>query len=161
MEIERKFTIKQLPDNLEQYQCLSIEQGYLCTNPIVRIRQKDNEYILTYKSKQGIDTTNTTAIVNQEVEVPLTKSAYEHLREKVDHQLVTKHRYLIPLQGNLKIELDVFEGHLKGLYFAEVEFESEEAANSFEPPEWFDQDVSKDKRYSNSHLSKITSLAEF
>lgn len=161
MEIERKYTLKQLPDNLEEYQCILIEQGYLCTNPIVRIRQLNDEYVLTYKSKKGIDRSKTTAIVNHEIEAPLTKSAYEHLREKVDNHLITKRRYLIPLEGNLKIELDVFDGHLKGLYFAEVEFPSEEAANEFQPPEWFDQDVSMDGRYSNSHLSKISGLEEF
>lgn len=39
MEIERKFLIRQLPEHLEQYPCLQIEQGYLCTNPVVRIRK--------------------------------------------------------------------------------------------------------------------------
>ena len=53
MEIERKFLIKkeQLPENLSQYPCLHIEQGYLCTDPVVRIRRQDDEYYLTYKSK--------------------------------------------------------------------------------------------------------------
>ena len=38
MEIERKFLIRQLPEHLEQYPCLQIEQGYLCTNPVVRLQ---------------------------------------------------------------------------------------------------------------------------
>ena len=50
MEIERKFLIRQLPEHLEQYPCLQIEQGYLCTNPVVRIRKQDDSYFLTYKS---------------------------------------------------------------------------------------------------------------
>ena len=50
MEIERKFLIWQLPEHLEQYPCLQIEQGYLCTNPVVRIRKQDDSYFLTYKS---------------------------------------------------------------------------------------------------------------
>ena len=29
MEIERKFTVKKLPDNLSQYTCHIIEQAYL------------------------------------------------------------------------------------------------------------------------------------
>ena len=39
MEIERKFLIKKdrFPDNLAQYPCHEIEQGYLCTEPVVRI----------------------------------------------------------------------------------------------------------------------------
>lgn len=53
MEIERKFLIKKglLPAELESYPFHEIEQGYLCTNPVVRIRRQDDEYYLTYKSK--------------------------------------------------------------------------------------------------------------
>ena len=45
MEIERKFLIKKdrFPDNLAQYPCHEIEQGYLCTEPVVRIRRQDDE----------------------------------------------------------------------------------------------------------------------
>ena len=51
MEIERKFLIKALPDDLDSYPCVHIEQGYLSTNPVVRIRKQNNDYILTYKGK--------------------------------------------------------------------------------------------------------------
>ena len=53
MEIERKFLIKkeQLPKDLANYSFHKIEQGYLCTDPVVRIRRQDDEYYLTYKSK--------------------------------------------------------------------------------------------------------------
>ena len=51
MEIERKFLIKELPENLSSYQFLTLEQAYLCTDPVVRIRRQDQEYYLTYKGK--------------------------------------------------------------------------------------------------------------
>ena len=51
MEIERKYLIKKLPENLESYPCRHIEQGYLCTAPVVRIRKDNDKYELTYKSK--------------------------------------------------------------------------------------------------------------
>ena len=51
MEIERKFTIKTLPENLEQFESKIIEQAYLNTNPVIRIRKQDEEYYLTYKGK--------------------------------------------------------------------------------------------------------------
>ena len=51
MEIERKYLIKTLPEHLEQYPCKVIEQGYLNTNPVVRIRRSNDDYILTYKGK--------------------------------------------------------------------------------------------------------------
>ena len=49
MEIERKYTIKKLPENLESYPCHHIEQAYLNVNPVVRVRKQDDEYYMTYK----------------------------------------------------------------------------------------------------------------
>ena len=46
-EIERKFLVKEIPNNLQQYKCYKIKQGYISTNPTIRLRQRDNEYILT------------------------------------------------------------------------------------------------------------------
>lgn len=50
MEIERKFTVKALPENLDSYPFHLIEQAYLNTDPVLRIRRQDDEYYLTYKS---------------------------------------------------------------------------------------------------------------
>ena len=49
MEIERKFLIDKLPENLDDYSFHIIEQAYLNTNPVVRVRRSDDEYYLTYK----------------------------------------------------------------------------------------------------------------
>ena len=49
MEIERKFLVPALPENLSSYPCHLIEQAYLCTSPVVRIRRQDDDFILTYK----------------------------------------------------------------------------------------------------------------
>ena len=161
MEIERKFSLKCLPENLEQYECKVIEQGYLCTNPIVRIRRSNDKYILTYKSKFGVEQTQSNVIVNNEIEMPLNKEGYEHLKQKVDSKIIEKRRYIIPLEGGLKIELDIFEGHLKGLCFAEIEFKSEKEAEEFQLLDWFEADVSNDKRYRNNYLAELNSVEEF
>lgn len=161
MEIERKFTIRRLPENLEQYEKKEIEQGYLCTGPVVRIRKSNEDYILTYKSKKGIVLLeNATARSCVEVELSLEKESYEHLREKVDGSLISKTRYLIPFKAGRTIELDVFHGCLTGLMFAEVEFESEEEAAAFVMPDWFLEDVTFDKRYSNAFMTKVGSFEE-
>lgn len=158
MEIERKFLVRRLPEQLEQYPCLQIEQGYLCTKPVVRIRKSNEEYILTYKSKVSEkEGSSSMAIKNMEIELPLQKESYEHLKEKIDHKLILKTRYLIPLSQKRTAELDVFSGHLKGLVFVEVEFPDEQSANTFQPPDWFGEDVSMDKRYHNTYLSQIDS----
>ncbi len=145
MEIERKFLLKELPEHLEQYPVRQLEQGYLCTGPVVRIRQDNDKYELTYKAK-GM-------MVREEYNLPLTKEAYEHLREKIDGRLITKKRYMIPYEA-YTIELDVFEGDLAPLVLAEVEFPTEEEANRFVAPDWFAEDVTFSKLYHNSFLSQ-------
>lgn len=147
MEIERKFLIKKIPDNLTSYKARKIEQAYLCTDPVVRVRRDNDDYYLTYKSR-GM-------IVREEYNLPLTKEAYGHLLAKADGNIITKTRYEIPEKDNLTIELDVFEGKFDGLLLAEVEFASEEEALGYIPPEWFGEDVSNSTKYHNSTLSRL------
>lgn len=158
MEIERKFAVKHLPDNLEQYQCLEIEQGYLCRKPTIRIRKSNDDYYMTYKNK--VKNTQSVAIVNEEVELPLNETAYQTLKEKIEGRLVKKHRYVIPLSKDLKAELDIFDDVFQGLVFVEVEFPNEEAAEEFVAPEWFGKDLSADKRFSNGYLSTLSGYDE-
>ena len=147
MEIERKFLVPVLPENLSSYPCHLIEQAYLCTSPVVRIRRQDDDFILTYKGS-GM-------MAREEYNLPLTRESYGHLHPKADGIVITKKRYVIPLgTENLKAELDIFEGRHEGLRIVEVEFESEEQANRFTPPAWFGEDVTFDGRYHNSHLSQ-------
>lgn len=146
MEIERKYLIHELPENLTDYPFKQIEQGYLCTSPVVRIRRSDDKYILTYKGS-GL-------MMREEYNLPLTKEGYEHLKPKADGILITKKRYLIPLADKLTIELDIFENELAPLMLAEVEFETREDADRFVPPEWFGEDVTFSTDYHNSTLSQ-------
>ncbi|MCD7745771.1 MAG: CYTH domain-containing protein [Lachnospiraceae bacterium] len=145
MEIERKFLIKTLPANLEACPCHQIEQAYLCTSPVIRVRRQDDEYILTYKGS-GM-------MVREEYNLPLTREAYSHLLPKADGNILTKKRYVIPLADALKIELDIFEGKFAGLQMAEVEFPDEESANTFLPPDWFGEEVTWNPDYHNSAMS--------
>lgn len=145
MEIERKFLVKTLPENLDEYQCNQIEQGYLCTEPVVRIRRCDGKYTLTYKGA-GL-------LMREEYNLPLTQEGYEHLRPKADGILIAKKRYKIPYQKYV-IELDIFEGELAPLLLAEVEFDSREEAEAFLPPDWLGEDVTFAGIYQNSYLSR-------
>lgn len=146
MEIERKYLIHTLPDHLEDYPHRTLEQAYLCTEPVVRVRRDDNDYILTYKSK-GL-------MVREEYNLPLTEEAYRHLLVKADGRIITKERYCIPYGDHLTVELDVFDGDLAPLLLAEVEFASEDEANAFTPPAWFGEDVTFSSKYHNSTLSQ-------
>ena len=147
MEIERKFLIKHIPENLSSYPFHNIEQAYLCTEPVVRIRRQDDEYILTYKSKGFLS--------REEYNLPLDEAAYNHLKTKVDGIVIAKKRYLISLPENLTIELDVFAAPYQDLLLAEIEFSSEDAAKAFVPPDWFGEEVTYSSTYQNSTLSRI------
>ena len=161
MEIERKFLIGKLPEDLENYPSLVIEQAYLCTDPVVRVRRENDNYYLTYKGS-GM-------MAREESNLPLTPESYAHLREKADGNVISKRRYLIPLEHpevvegaplppedySLTIELDIFDPPFDPLIMAEVEFGSKEAAETFLPPAWFGEDVTYDPRYHNSNMSKV------
>ena len=146
MEIERKFLITKLPDHLNNYKCRNIEQGYLSTNPVVRVRKDNDDYFLTYKGS-GM-------MVREEYNLPLTRESYDHLIQKADGTIITKKRYEIPTSDSLIIELDLFEGAFSGITLAEVEFKSESQANSYTPPDWFGLDVTNSGEYHNSNMSK-------
>ena len=147
MEIERKWLIKEPPHDLESYPHHVIEQGYLNTHPVVRIRRQDNDYILTYKGG-GL-------MAREEYNLPLDRQSYEHLREKIDGRLISKVRYVIPIENGLVVELDHFESPHKGLYLAEIEFSSVEEAEAFPGLSWFEKDVTYDVTYHNSVMSGL------
>lgn len=146
MEIERKFLVSSLPENLQSYPCRVIEQGYLCTNPVVRVRKDNDSFYLTYKGK-GM-------MAREEYNLPLTEEAYSHLIGKADGNIITKHRYEIPDGNGYTIELDIFYGVFSGTVLAEVEFASVEDANNYILPDWFSEDVTNNKDYHNSNMSK-------
>lgn len=146
MEIERKFLIHNIPFPISEYPSHTIEQAYLCTEPVVRIRKEDDNYYLTYKSK-GL-------LVREEYNLPLTKESYEHLLKKADGNVITKERVLIP-HNQYTIELDIFQNRFQGLVLAEVEFDTEEDAKCFIPPDWFGEDVTYSSQYHNSTLSQL------
>lgn len=154
MEIERKFAVIKMPQDLEKYEKEEIEQGYLCIKPTVRIRKSNDDYTLNYKWKQkGLE--EKVAIQNIEYTMPLTEENYNILLNKIENYLIKKDRYKIPIKNNLTVELDVFHGHLEGLVFAEVEFPNLEAAETFDKPEWLGKDLCFDKRFDNTLLSKV------
>lgn len=161
MEIERKFLLKKLPENLSDFPCRHIEQAYLNVDPVIRVRKEDDDYYVTYKGR-GM-------MAREEHNLPLTKEAYYHLRDKADGNIISKKRYLIPLNNpgfkegypappadySLTIELDVFDPPFEPLILAEVEFGSKDAAEAFVPPEWFWEDVTYCKEYHNSYMAMM------
>lgn len=159
MEIEKKYTIRKLPENLEAYPCKIIEQAYLNTSPVVRVRKSDDACYLTYKG--------TGLMAREEYDLPLDEASYRHLLEKADGNVISKKRYVIPIENpqfddsyiplttpRLCIELDIFDPPFAPLVIAEVEFPEIGMADAFIPPAWFDQDVTQNPEYHNSVMSR-------
>ena len=144
MEIERKFLIRALPEDLSAYPHAEVEQAYLSVDPVVRVRKDGDEYYLTYKGS-GM-------MAREEYNLPLTENAYRHLLEKKDGKVIRKTRYRIPLPP-YTVELDVFHEAMDGLVLAEIEFPTVEEALAFEMPDWFLKDVTNDRRYHNSVMA--------
>ena len=134
IEIEKKYTIKVLPEDLLSFPFHEIEQGYLNTDPAIRVRKEDAAYYMTYKG-QGV-------MKHTEYNLPLDEVSYRHLLKKADGNIIRKKRYLIPLNADaytalylqnnpllaekienreMVIELDVFQAPFERIVIAEVE----------------------------------------
>lgn len=145
MEIERKFLVKKLPDELEQYPCRRITQAYVSTDPVIRVRQKGEDYILTIKGRGFLQ--------REEFELPLSREQFKRLSAKSEGRSISKDRYLIPLE-KYTVELDIFLPPFDPLILAEVEFASVEEANAFVPPDWFGEEVTHENEYTNAAISR-------
>jgi adenylate cyclase len=143
-EIERKFVVGHIPDGLLE-QGSTIRQGYLTTEPVeVRIRSQDGEtHTLTVKSLGGLSRT--------EVELSLTPAQFDELWPLV-RAVIEKTRHLLNVDGRT-LEVDVYDGKLAGLVVAEVEFPSQQEAESFVPPAWVGREVTTDARFRNAALA--------
>ena len=145
MEVERKFLVPNPPD-LAGAEADEIEQGYLATGADgeVRLRRKGDARLLTAKRGSGLS--------REEAEVELDREAFDRLWPQTEGRRLHKRRYVSP-HGDLRIEVDVYDGDLAGLVVAEIEFGSEEEARRFDPPEWLGDEVTGDERYLNETLA--------
>lgn len=112
--------------------------------------KEQEEYIFCYKGRGRLS--------REEYNLPLTKEAYETLIGKTEGRVIRKRRYAIHY-GSYTVELDIFQGELEGLCYAEVEFSSEEEALSFQPLDWFSEELTGERGYSNAELSFAKELS--
>jgi adenylate cyclase len=146
-EIERKFLVRKMPGDLANYPHNEISQGYLVSlddGLQVRLRKAGERCSLTFKRGTGN--------VREEREVELTVAQFEALWPATEGKRLLKTRYEIPLSDRI-VEIDLYHERHEGLIVAEVEFDEEEAAKTFQPPSWLGDDVTGDPRYSNQLLA--------
>lgn len=148
IEIERKFLVKGEYKQLAS-SSYRIAQGYLCTEPgrTVRVRTKGDKGYLTIKGQRSASGLSR---YEWEKEIPLTDAL--ELLQLCQPSIIDKTRYEVIFEGQT-YEVDEFYGANEGLTVAELELASEDA--TFSKPAWLGDEVTQDKRYTNSYLSII------
>ena len=148
-EIERKFLVKSEAFKDQAFNSYDIRQGFLNSAPerTVRIRLKNDKGLLTIKGKSSAD-----GLSRFEWEKEIPKTDAEALLVLCENGIIDKTRYEVKV-GNHTFEVDEFYGDNQGLIIAEVELNSK--TDTFEKPDWLDEEVTGDIKYYNSNLSKL------
>ncbi|HEX5401914.1 MAG TPA: hypothetical protein VFX16_06390 [Pseudonocardiaceae bacterium] len=94
----------------------------------------------------------TGAAVRDEIEFPIPDDVFDDLWLLTEGQRVAKVRYSVPV-GPDTATVDVYTDRDDAPPVVEVEFDSEDAAAAFQPPDWFGPDVTGDPRYSNRRMA--------
>lgn len=146
-EIERKFLLEKIPENIYIVEKQIIEQFYICSENdiITRVRKIDNNYNIGFKQGKGIE--------RREKEISISEVEFDELRKFNFEKRIKKHRHFSKYE-NLIIQIDEFRDKHEGLIMAEIEFENLEQAENFTPPNWFGKEVTDDIKYTNAWLSK-------
>jgi adenylate cyclase len=148
IEIERKFLTTSDAFKTEAFTINRIAQGYLSSVPgrTVRVRIKGNKGFLTIK---GASNESGLSRFEWEKEIPVDEA--QKLLLLCEEGIIDKTRFEVKM-GNHIVEIDEFYGENEGLVMAEIELKSE--TEPFEKPNWLGKEVTNDRRYYNSYLSK-------
>ncbi|MBX3742852.1 MAG: CYTH domain-containing protein [Akkermansiaceae bacterium] len=146
VEIERKYLVADDSWRAENPEGIRMAQGYLSreTGRTVRVRVAGDKAWLTIKgAAEGISR------AEFEYEIPAEEGS--QLLALCEPSVIDKTRFLVP-HGSHVWEVDVFHGENDGLVVAEVELADE--SEQPELPAWVGSEVSDDRRYANSSLSR-------
>ena len=163
-EIERKYAVKYIPEDLKIIDIFDIEQAFIYKDAktVIRVRkiqnQKSNniEYIYTVKTKGDMESNQFSNVAKvYEIESYMQEEEYNTLIKNKISNIIRKTRIVIPIGNNLNVEMDIYKDYLEGLITAEVEFTNEDIANTFEKPEWLGEEMNY-QELSNWKLSNMT-----
>lgn len=147
-EIERKFLIEGFPHDLPLLEEAVVWQGYISSDPVVRIRKKETSagvsYRLCFKSKG--------TLVRKEIELDLTEEKFAALSELLEAPLVRKDFRVYRLPDGHRLECSLVDKDTPlSFYYAEVEFSSVEQANMFSPPAFLGAEKTDDPAFTMSN----------
>lgn len=148
IEIERKFLVKNKDFKNLSYKEEVFKQGYLNSDKTrnVRIRVTNDKAFLTIKGAS-----NASGTTRFEWEKEINRQEAEQLLLLCEPTIIEKKRYYIK-NDDLIFEVDEFHADNQGLILAEIELNSEH--QKFKKPDWLGKEVTGNKEYYNSYLSK-------
>ncbi len=154
-EIERKFLIDGFPTEWVPVEEATVWQGYLATDPVVRIRKKEMgdtcSYRLCFKG-QG-------TLVRREIELPLDEDTYSELCELLPAPPICKVYKIYTLPDGHRLECSLVDPDTPtSFYYAEVEFPSREEADAFTPPDFLGREVTEQPGYTMAEYWKYKKL---
>lgn len=149
IEIERKFLVTDDSYKALAYHSDRIAQGYICREGgnSARVRVRGDKGYITIK---GPSRDGGLSRYEWEKEIPV-QEAWELMR-LCNGATIDKTRYLVRC-GAHTFEIDEFYGDNEGLTVAEVELS--DAEELFEKPDFIGKEVTGDKRYYNSSLTRV------
>lgn len=155
MEIERKFLIDRFPDVLPLISECEMHQLYISVMPTVRARSKKTSDGETYR----LTVKGSGELVREEIEIDISKEQFDGLCRVAEKEPIKKLLRCYALPDGLVLECSlVDEGTKTEFMYAEVEFESVEAAEKFDVPDFLGQEVTYDNSWKMNNYWKRTRL---
>jgi len=145
--ITRKFLVKKLPDLSGKTK--DICQRYYLYNRnsiVIRIQCINDDFELERKANEN-------ELVREGETIKITKDEFEVLKQYSKHNI---QRDGFKIQENPRIVLRVYHGEYEGLIRAEVNFDSENEADSFKPLEWFDREITGSPLSQDGYLLQLS-----
>lgn len=152
-EIERKWLVdeKNLPD-LSKMPYIDIIQGYINSHDKLTFRLRQSLYMTHEKNMIGEEYTMTIkgfgTKEREERESIIWKPQFTTFWPFYEEHTIHKHRY----EYN-NIQIDIFKNDFDGLFMLEIEFDTLEECDSYEPEDWFGLEVTEDNNYKNFYLA--------
>ena len=161
-EIEKKYKVKRLPENLNDFDHKTIEQSYLNKGGApIRLRKfiKGNEIQYIFSKKVRI-AEGAFECIEHNIELP--EYIYKELLNAKEGRTIKKTRYKIPLSDGLKVDLDVFHDFFEGVCIAEIEYRSTEQANNYKIPDWLGEELDNSGKLSNGYMAtQANNISEY
>lgn len=152
-EIERKFLVKDNSpiDKIDSRKFTRYERYYLVNDAGLEVRIQKKGTKCEFEVKLG-----TSSLTRKGEKYEITDAQFEVLKTKAIGEGIIRDGCIAFKGMNPPISVKIYHGKFEGLMRAEVEFESEEAAQKFNPPAWCGKEITDTDLGRDSRLLKLS-----